>query len=45
RHRVRLLVKAEKNAPLQRALKAWIKQVKVPTHVRLSIDIDPQSFY
>lgn len=45
RHRVRLLVKADKNAPLQRALTAWIKQVRVPPQVRLNIDIDPQSFY
>ena len=45
RHRVRLLVKADKNVTLQRALKAWINQVRVPSHVRLSVDIDPQSFY
>jgi primosomal protein N' (replication factor Y) len=45
RHRVRLLVKADKNVPLQRALSAWVKQVRVPPQVRLSIDIDPQSFY
>jgi primosomal protein N' (replication factor Y) len=45
RHRVRLLVKAEKTAPIQRAIAAWIKQVRVPPQVRLSVDIDPQSFY
>jgi len=45
RHRVRLLVKAEKNVALQRAIRAWIAQVRVPTQVRLSVDIDPQSFY
>ena len=45
RHRVRLLVKAEKGAPLQAALADWVGQIKLPTNLRLSIDIDPQSFY
>jgi len=44
RHRVRLLVKAEKSAPLQAALAQWLAQFKVPTNVRLAVDIDPQSF-
>ncbi|SDE38983.1 primosomal protein N' [Limimaricola pyoseonensis] len=44
RHRVRLLVKAEKGAPLQAALAQWAAQVKVPANTRLAIDIDPQSF-
>ncbi len=45
RHRVRLLVKADKTAPLQEALVAWVNQVKLPNNLRLSIDIDPQTFY
>ncbi|NNJ66702.1 MAG: primosomal protein N' [Boseongicola sp.] len=45
RHRVRLLVKADKAAPLQEALVAWVNQVKLPNNFRLSIDIDPQTFY
>ena len=45
RHRVRLLVKADKAAPLQKALAAWTAQFRLPTNTRLSIDIDPQSFY
>lgn len=44
RHRVRLLVKAERGVALQVALSAWVAQVKVPNAVRLAIDIDPQSF-
>lgn len=45
RHRVRLLVKARKDAPLQAALRRWAGQFKLPTGLRLQIDIDPQSFY
>ncbi|WP_342078462.1 primosomal protein N' [Yoonia sp. SS1-5] len=45
RHRVRLLVKADKAAPLQKALAQWAGQFRLPTNLRLSIDIDPQSFY
>ena len=45
RHRVRLLVKAAKTAPLQTALARWVDQVKLPHNLRLSIDIDPQTFY
>ena len=45
RHRVRLLIKAEKTAPLQAALAEWLAQFKVPNNLRLSVDIDPQSFY
>jgi primosomal protein N' (replication factor Y) len=45
RHRVRLLIKAEKTAPLQAAIAEWIAQLKPPTNLRLVVDIDPQSFY
>ncbi len=44
RHRVRMLVKAGKSAPLQAALRLWLRQVKPPAAVRLAVDIDPQSF-
>ena len=45
RHRVRLLVKADKSAPLQQALAQWTGQFRLPANLRLTIDIDPQSFY
>lgn len=45
RHRVRLLVKAEKGAPLQAALARWLRQFPVKGELRISVDIDPQSFY
>lgn len=44
RHRVRLLVKAEKGVALQAALTQWIAQFKLPANLRLAVDIDPQSF-
>ncbi len=45
RHRVRLLVKAEKSAPLQKALAHWVEQLRLKGDLRLAVDIDPQSFY
>lgn len=45
RHRVRLLVKADKGAPLQAALADWVRPYKLKGDLRLAIDIDPQSFY
>jgi len=45
RHRVRLLVKASKGAPIQGALRRWIGGLKLTGGLRLSVDIDPQSFY
>jgi len=44
-HRVRLLVKAAKGAPLQVALRDWTRPHKLGANMRLVIDIDPQSFY
>jgi primosomal protein N' (replication factor Y) len=44
RHRVRLLVKAPKGAPLQAALRAWLAPLKLTGDARLVVDIDPQSF-
>ena len=44
RHRVRLLVKAGKGAPLQAALAEWVAQFRLPGSLRVTIDIDPQSF-
>ncbi|MFD1193978.1 primosomal protein N' [Seohaeicola saemankumensis] len=45
RHRVRLLVRADKGAPLQAALGRWLAQVRLTGSLRLAVDIDPQSFY
>ncbi|MGA9436134.1 MAG: primosomal protein N' [Roseobacter sp.] len=45
RHRVRLLVKAAKTAPLQEALARWVAQLRIKGDLRVAIDIDPQSFY
>lgn len=44
RYRYRLLVRADKTLNLQRAVADWVEGVKVPSTVRVYIDIDPQSF-
>lgn len=45
RHRVRMLVKAARGAPLQAAIAEWTGQIRLPANLRLTVDIDPQSFY
>ncbi|MEO1460344.1 MAG: primosomal protein N', partial [Pseudomonadota bacterium] len=44
RARLRLLVRAPKGVALQPALRAWLASVKAPASVRVTVDIDPQSF-
>ncbi|MGF1554531.1 MAG: primosomal protein N' [Paracoccaceae bacterium] len=44
RHRMRLLVRAPKGAGLQAAIRDWLAAVSVPSSVRVSVDVDPQSF-
>lgn len=43
--RRRLLVRAEKNIDIQDAIERWLKELKIPTAVRVQVDIDPQSFF
>lgn len=45
RHRVRLLVKADKSVALQAALAQWVGQVRQKGDLTVAVDIDPQSFY
>jgi primosomal protein N' (replication factor Y) len=45
RHRLRLLVRAPKTAALQPGLRAWVAAVPHPGSVRVTIDVDPQSFF
>jgi len=44
RHRHRLLVHARRHAPLQAYVRQWLDSVKLPGAVRVTIDVDPQSF-
>jgi primosomal protein N' (replication factor Y) len=45
RHRVRMLVRAPKGVALQPALRAWVAAVPATGTVRVTIDVDPQSFF
>ena len=45
RFRRRLLVRAEKTIDIQKAIAHWLGSVKIPSTVRVQVDIDPQSFY
>jgi primosomal protein N' (replication factor Y) len=44
RHRMRMLVHAPRQAPVQTAIADWLAPHKPPMNLRLSVDIDPQSF-
>jgi primosomal protein N' (replication factor Y) len=43
--RRRLLVRADKSLDAQKTIAAWLAQVKLPSMVRVQVDIDPQSFF
>ncbi|MEM8658839.1 MAG: primosomal protein N', partial [Pseudomonadota bacterium] len=45
RFRARMLIKAPRGVMLQRALAAWRGAVKLPHNCRITLDIDPQSFF
>jgi primosomal protein N' (replication factor Y) len=44
RWRYRLLVRADKNIDIQKSIAAWLDGIKIPSAVRVQVDIDPQSF-
>jgi primosomal protein N' (replication factor Y) len=43
--RERLLVQAEKNVDMQAYLRAWLGGLKLSNKVRLTVDVDPVSFF
>ncbi len=43
--RERLLVQAEKTIDIQSYLREWLALVKIPSGIRLTVDIDPMSFF
>jgi primosomal protein N' (replication factor Y) len=45
RTRERLLVQAERHVDMQAYLRAWLAKVQCPNAVRLTVDIDPVSFF
>ncbi len=44
RFRFRLLLKAEKGVAVQPIVREWLARVRVPSAVRVAVDIDPYSF-
>jgi primosomal protein N' (replication factor Y) (superfamily II helicase) len=45
RTRERLLVQTERSVDLQAYLRAWLERVKLPGSIRLTVDVDPVSFF
>lgn len=44
RHRHRFLIKGPRNRLLQPIVQAWLEAVKVPSSVKIQVDVDPYSF-
>jgi primosomal protein N' (replication factor Y) len=44
RHRHRFLIKGPRNQRLQPVVRTWLDAVKVPSSVRIQVDVDPYSF-
>ncbi|HYM02866.1 MAG TPA: primosomal protein N', partial [Stellaceae bacterium] len=44
RHRRRFLVKTKRGVNIQAVLREWLGRVKVPSSVRVQVDVDPYSF-
>jgi primosomal protein N' (replication factor Y) (superfamily II helicase) len=45
RHRRRFLVKARRSVRIQQVMRDWLRKVKLPSTVRVQVDIDPYSFW
>ena len=45
RHRYRLLVKTKRDFNMQKYISQWLQPHKIPSNLRLLIDVDPQSFF
>jgi primosomal protein N' (replication factor Y) len=45
KYRYRFLLQSSKQTLLQPYLHAWINSVNIPRNIKLTIDIDPISFY
>jgi primosomal protein N' (replication factor Y) len=43
--RFRFLVQADKSVNLQAYIEDWLARVKIPSSIRCTVDIDPQSFF
>ena len=44
KHRGRALIQVEKTVDIQAVIQGWLAAVKLPSGVRLQVDIDPYSF-
>ncbi len=43
-YRMRFLISGDKNAKLQPVVAKWLSGVRVPSNVRIKIDVNPQNF-
>ncbi|WP_081871647.1 primosomal protein N' [Parvularcula oceani] len=43
-YRIRFLIKSERRVSIQTFLRAWLSEVKIPSSVRRTVDVDPYNF-
>ena len=44
RHRRRFLLKGSKSINMQKIIKVWLQNIRIPSKAKLEIDIDPYNF-
>lgn len=45
RYRYRFLIQAKRKIPVQRIIYQWLSKFSIPSSVRITIDVDPYSFF
>ncbi len=43
-YRQRILIQAARNVDIQKMIATWMTSIKIPSSIRVTIDIDPISF-
>ncbi|MFT8736307.1 MAG: primosomal protein N' [Zymomonas mobilis] len=45
RYRYRFLIQAKRTAPVQKVIQKWLASLSIPPSIRITVDVDPYSFF